>query len=140
VVQWPGNVQRVQAGDEVYRQRLSLVVSGFSASPVAADGKIYLSNEDGEMLVIAAGEKFSQIATNSYGRVPHGNAGIVRFSDVRTDRRKPLRNRKALISGRSGGRLVSRLRRASARETSAIGEDQLRAFPQRCGVFTVPRL
>ena len=39
-------------GTEIYRQRLSPVGSGFSASPVAADGKIYLSSEDGEMLVI----------------------------------------------------------------------------------------
>ncbi len=59
----------LRSGDEVYRQRLSLVGSGFSASPVAADGKIYLSNEDGEMLVIAAGEKFTQIATNSMGEL-----------------------------------------------------------------------
>jgi outer membrane protein assembly factor BamB len=59
----------LRSGDEVYRQRLSLVGSGFSASPVAADGKIYLSNEDGEMVVIAAGEKFSQIATNSMGEL-----------------------------------------------------------------------
>jgi hypothetical protein len=34
----------------VYRQRLPLIGSGYSASPVSADGKIYLSNEDGEML------------------------------------------------------------------------------------------
>ena len=33
--------------------------SGFSASPVAADGQIYLSSEDGEMLVIAAGREFT---------------------------------------------------------------------------------
>ncbi len=39
----------LKTGEEVYRQRLPLVGSGFSASPVAADGKIYLSNEDGEM-------------------------------------------------------------------------------------------
>jgi outer membrane protein assembly factor BamB len=31
----------LQTGDEVYRQRLPTVGSGFSASPVAADGKIY---------------------------------------------------------------------------------------------------
>ena len=54
-------------GREIYRQRLPLVGSGFSASPVAADGKIYLSNEDGEMLVIEAGEMFKHIATNSMG-------------------------------------------------------------------------
>jgi outer membrane protein assembly factor BamB len=54
-------------GREIYRQRLPLVGSGFSASPVAADGKIYLSNEDGEMLVVSAGETFKHLATNSMG-------------------------------------------------------------------------
>jgi outer membrane protein assembly factor BamB len=54
-------------GKDIYRQRLPLVGSGFSASPVAADGKIYLSNEDGEMLVIEAGETFNHISTNSMG-------------------------------------------------------------------------
>lgn len=54
-------------GKEIYRQRLPLVGSGFSASPVAADGKIYLSNEDGEMLVVEAGEVFKHLATNSMG-------------------------------------------------------------------------
>jgi hypothetical protein len=43
------------------------VGSGFSASPVAADGRIYLSNEDGEMLVVAAGREFRLIAANSMG-------------------------------------------------------------------------
>jgi len=55
----------LRTGEEIYRQRLPLVGSGFSASPVAADNKIYLSNEDGEILVISAGEKFTHIATNS---------------------------------------------------------------------------
>jgi outer membrane protein assembly factor BamB len=59
----------LKTGAEVYRQRIPLIGSGFSASPVAADGKIYLSNEDGEILVIAAGDKFSHIATNSMGEL-----------------------------------------------------------------------
>jgi outer membrane protein assembly factor BamB len=59
----------LRTGEEVYRQRLPVVGSGFSASPVASDGKLYLSNEDGEMLVIAAGQKFSHIATNSMGEM-----------------------------------------------------------------------
>lgn len=54
-------------GKEIYRQRLPLVGSGYSASPVAADGKIYLANEDGEMLVIEAGPAFKVIATNTMG-------------------------------------------------------------------------
>jgi outer membrane protein assembly factor BamB len=56
-----------KTGKEIYRQRLPLVGSGFSASPVAADGKIYLSNEDGEVLVVEAGTAFKHIATNSMG-------------------------------------------------------------------------
>jgi len=56
-------------GTEIYRQRLPLVGSGYSASPVAADGKIYLSNEDGEMLVVEAGPAFKLLATNSIGEM-----------------------------------------------------------------------
>lgn len=56
-------------GDELYRQRLPQVGNGFSASPVAADGKIYLPNEDGEILVISAGEKFAHLGTNSMGEL-----------------------------------------------------------------------
>ena len=55
----------LKSGKEIYRQRLPLVGSGFSASPVAADGKIYLSNEDGDMLVVRAGPTFAHVATNS---------------------------------------------------------------------------
>lgn len=55
----------LQTGGEIYRQRLASVGNGFSASPVAADGKIYLSNEDGDILVVAAGREFKQIAANS---------------------------------------------------------------------------
>lgn len=59
----------LKSGAEVYRQRLGTIGSGFSASPVAADGKLYLSNEDGEILVVNAGDKFSEIATNSMGEL-----------------------------------------------------------------------
>ena len=59
----------LKTGDEIYRQRLAVIGSGFSASPVAADGKIYLSNEDGEILVVAAGEKFAHLGTNSMGEL-----------------------------------------------------------------------
>lgn len=57
----------LRTGEEVYRQRLPVIGSGFSASPVAADDKIYLTNEDGEILVIAAGPKFAHLATNTMG-------------------------------------------------------------------------
>jgi outer membrane protein assembly factor BamB len=54
----------VRSGEEIYRQRLPNIGSGFSASPVAADGKIYLSSEDGDIRVIAAGASFRQLAAN----------------------------------------------------------------------------
>ena len=59
----------LRTGDEVYRQRLEHLGSGFSASPVAADGKIYLSGEDGEMLVLEAGPEPRHIAKNSMGEL-----------------------------------------------------------------------
>ncbi len=57
----------LQTGEEIYRQRVPHPGSGFSASPVAADGKIYISGEDGEIIVLAAGREFRSIATNSMG-------------------------------------------------------------------------
>jgi outer membrane protein assembly factor BamB len=59
----------LRTGEELYRRRLDLIGSGYSASPVAADDRIYLSNEDGEMLVIAAGSRFAQVASNSIGEL-----------------------------------------------------------------------
>jgi outer membrane protein assembly factor BamB len=59
----------LKTGTEIYRQRLPYVGSGYSASPVAADGKIYLSSEDGEMIVVAAGREFKHLGTNSMGEL-----------------------------------------------------------------------
>ena len=56
-------------GEEIYRQRLQKVGNGFSASPVAADGKIYVSNEDGDIVVVEAGRTFRQIAENEMGEL-----------------------------------------------------------------------
>ena len=57
----------LQTGKELYRQRLPTIGSGYSASPIAADGKLYLSAEDGEILVVGAGPTFSHVSTNSMG-------------------------------------------------------------------------
>ena len=59
----------LETGSEVYRQRLTHLGSGFSASPVAADGRIYLTNEDGEILVVSAGREFRHIGTNPMGEL-----------------------------------------------------------------------
>jgi outer membrane protein assembly factor BamB len=59
----------MNTGEEIYRQRLPVIGSGFSASPIVADDRIYLANEDGEILVISAGEKFAHLGTNSMGEL-----------------------------------------------------------------------
>jgi outer membrane protein assembly factor BamB len=53
-----------KTGERLYQERLP---SSFSASPVAADGKLYFSSEDGEVFVVRAGPKFELLATNSMG-------------------------------------------------------------------------
>ena len=60
---------QLETGEEVYRQRLEPVGSGFSASPVAADGRIYLTSEDGDVIIIAAGREFKKLGACSMGEL-----------------------------------------------------------------------
>jgi outer membrane protein assembly factor BamB len=55
------------SGVEIYRERISHQGSGFSASPVAAGGKIYLSSEDGDIFVVEAGRQFKLAGRNFMG-------------------------------------------------------------------------
>ena len=55
------------SGQEIYRERLPHQGSGFSASPVASDGKIYLPSEDGDIFVVRAGKKFELLGRNAMG-------------------------------------------------------------------------
>jgi outer membrane protein assembly factor BamB len=59
----------LRSGKEVYRQRIPHQGSGFSGSPVAADGRIYLPSEDGDMFVIRAGPQFEVLARNPIGEL-----------------------------------------------------------------------
>ncbi|MBA3950138.1 MAG: PQQ-binding-like beta-propeller repeat protein [Acidobacteria bacterium] len=56
-----------RTGDEVYRSRLLHKGSGFSASPVASDGHIYASSEDGDVFVVKTGAAFEVLAQNALG-------------------------------------------------------------------------
>jgi outer membrane protein assembly factor BamB len=58
----------LRTGDKLYEERIPGVTSGFSASPVVADGKLYLSSEDGDVHVIRAGPKFEVVSTNAMGQ------------------------------------------------------------------------
>ena len=56
-------------GQEIYKEKLPHHGGGFSASPVAADGKLYFPSEDGDIFVVKAGPAFELIATNNMGEL-----------------------------------------------------------------------
>jgi outer membrane protein assembly factor BamB len=53
-----------QTGQEHYRQRLG---GDCNSSPVASDGHIYFSNNDGQTFVVNAGTRFELLITNNLG-------------------------------------------------------------------------
>ena len=53
-------------GERIYRGRVG-PTGAFSASPIAADGRLYFSNEDGDVVVVRAGKDYVQIAVNKMG-------------------------------------------------------------------------
>jgi outer membrane protein assembly factor BamB len=58
-----------ESGEIVYRERLGKGTTGFTASPVAADGKLFFTSEEGDVYVIKAGRKFEVLSTNPLGEV-----------------------------------------------------------------------
>jgi outer membrane protein assembly factor BamB len=55
-----------QSGEQVLRGRVGMG-GAFSASPVAADGRIYYANEDGSVFVTRAGREYVEIRRNEMG-------------------------------------------------------------------------
>jgi outer membrane protein assembly factor BamB len=55
-----------KTGERIYQQRVA-TGSGFSASPVAAGGRLYLTSEDGDVYVIRAGRTYELLSTNPMG-------------------------------------------------------------------------
>ena len=56
------------SGKQVYRERIKgFGALSFVASPVAADGHIFATAEDGQVIVIKAGPKFESLHSNPTG-------------------------------------------------------------------------
>ncbi len=74
-------VYEVKSGKQIYQQRIGGRGGSYSASPIAADGKIYFPSEDGEIFVVKAGPKYELLATNPMGEVlmasPAASEGIL---------------------------------------------------------------
>jgi outer membrane protein assembly factor BamB len=72
-----------KTGKRLYQERLGDGTTGFSASPVAGDGKIYFSSEDGDIYVVRPGPAFQLLAKNPMGGTcmasPAISAGVMFF-------------------------------------------------------------
>lgn len=71
-------VMEAKTGEKRYQQRLGSGSSGFTASPVAGDGKLYFTSELGEVFVVKAGGEFSLLATNELDEVCMATPAISR--------------------------------------------------------------
>src|SRR6185503_17755892 len=58
-----------KTGERVYQERLGGTGGAFTASPVASDGKIYLSSEDGDVFVVKTGPKYELLSKSPVGEV-----------------------------------------------------------------------
>ena len=70
-------------GERLYQERLGDGATGFTASTVAADGKLYFTSEEGDVYVVRAGREFELIATSPLGDVgmatPAISEGVLYF-------------------------------------------------------------
>ena len=67
-----------KTGTLLYQGRLGEAKKeGFSGSPVAVDGKVFLTNDDGETFVVAAGREFKLLHTNQLGEATYASPALV---------------------------------------------------------------
>jgi len=67
-----------KTGERIYQKRLGGQGSGyaFTASPIAADGKLYFTSEDGEIYVVEAGPEYEVLAVNNMNEVAMATPAI----------------------------------------------------------------
>jgi outer membrane protein assembly factor BamB len=72
-----------KTGEKLYQQRLGSGGSAFTASIIAADGKLYFTSEEGDVYVVKAGRTFELLGTNPLGGVamatPAVSEGVLYF-------------------------------------------------------------
>jgi outer membrane protein assembly factor BamB len=107
-----------RTGKQIYgRQRISAEASGFTASPWAYNGKIFLLSEDGDTFVVQAGPEFKLLGKNSLNEMALATPAVVRGSVI-------IRTQTALyrIARRAeAGNRRSRPGRSEAARASRVG-------------------
>jgi len=70
-----------RTGKEIYgRQRISREAGGFTASPWAYNGKIFLLSEDGDTFVVQAGPEFKLLGKNSLNEMSLATPAVAKGS------------------------------------------------------------
>jgi PQQ-like domain len=72
-----------KTGKQIYgRQRITREVTGFTASPWAYNGKIFLLSEDGDTYVVQAGPEFKVLGKNSLNEMSLASPAVARGSVI----------------------------------------------------------
>ena len=67
-----------KSGTLLYQGRLGVAKKeGFSGSPVAVNGKVFFTNDDGETFVLKAGREFNLLHTNQLGEPTYASPALV---------------------------------------------------------------
>ena len=78
---------KVATGEQIYQKRLGGTGGSFSASLVAADGKIYATSEDGDVFVVKAGPAYELLSKNPVGEIlmatPAVSDGLIIFRGLK---------------------------------------------------------
>ena len=69
-----------QVVSQQVRRRVARGTGGFTASPWAYNGKVFVLSEDGDTYVLDADDDFNVVATNSLGEVAMSSPAIARGS------------------------------------------------------------
>jgi len=67
----------LQTGARVYQARVASSGATISASPVAANGHVYFTSEEGDVFVVRAGRSFELVGRNPLGDVTFATPAIV---------------------------------------------------------------
>ena len=70
-----------ETGERLYRARIGGVGGSYASSPIAADGRLYFTSEEGETFVVRAGRDYELLARNSVDRIvmasPAASGGVL---------------------------------------------------------------
>jgi outer membrane protein assembly factor BamB len=71
------SVYQLGDGQRVYRQRVGAGTSGFSSSPVAAGGRLYITDEEGHTYVLALGREYKLVGNAELGETVMATPAVV---------------------------------------------------------------